>query len=98
MVPIPNNQQIDDSLLKKLLNIWYNEKSASLIKEKQIIFCINQWENIKNEKKVWIVVNFRSWWLTLGTEDVTGLPKTDEKFKRLVVVQIPTLEYKDGIW
>jgi len=97
MAPIPNRQQIGGPLLKKLVNIS-NEESASLIKGKQITFCIDGWENIKNEKIVGMVVNFRGRCLTFGVEDVTGLPKTGEELKRLAVAQIRTLEDQDGIW
>ena len=77
MTPIPNRQQIGGLLLKKLVGIS-NEESASLIKGKQITFCIDGWENIKNEKIVRMVVNYRGRWLAFGVEDVTGLPKTGE--------------------
>ena len=97
MAPIPNRQQIGGPLLKKLVAIS-NEESASLIKGKQITFCIDGWENIKNEKIVEMVVNFRGRCLTFGVEDVTGLPKTGEELKRLAVAQIRTLEDPDGIW
>ena len=73
MAPIPNRQQVCGPLLKKLVNIS-NEESASLIKGKQITFCIDGWENIKNEKIVGIVVNIHGRCLTFGVEDVTSLP------------------------
>ena len=57
IAPSPNRQQIGSPLLKILVGIS-NEESPSLIKGKQITFCIDGWENIKNEKIVEMVVNF----------------------------------------